>query len=276
MMQIRKNIVLLISQIISFRPAPDRDAQEIIAHVLGITRTQLLTSPDREISEDEAVKIMEIAQKVASHYPLEYALGYAWFLGEKIIVSPGVLIPRPDTETLVLEAKRRINGRSLRVLDLCTGSGCIALLVKKLCPQCKVVASDISPSALDFARMNADRMGLEVEFVQSDLFANLTGKFDLILSNPPYIPSDFIATLEPEIAHEPRLALDGGADGNDVYRRIAQALPDFLAEDGEALLEIDCPESIMMENVSKVFEGFSREVLPDVSGRARVLAIRRL
>lgn len=271
-----QQIMRILMLTIIFRPAPDRDAQEIIAHVLGITRTQLLTSLDREISEDEAVKIMEIAQKVASHYPLEYALGYAWFLGEKIMVNPNVLIPRPDTETLVLEAKRRINGRSLRVLDLCTGSGCIALLVKKLCPQCQIVASDISPSALDVARMNVDRMGLEVELVQSDLFANLTGKFDLMLSNPPYIPSDFIATLEPEIAHEPRLALDGGADGNDVYRRIAQALPQFLTEDGKALLEIDCPESIMMQNVSKVFEGFSREVLPDISGRARVLALRRL
>lgn len=272
----KKQIFLSTSRVLLSRPAPDRDAQEIIAHVLGITRTQLLTSLDREISEDEAIKIMEIAQKVASHYPLEYALGYAWFLGEKILVNPNVLIPRPDTETLVMEAKRRINGRSLRVLDLCTGSGCIALLVKKLCPQCHVVASDISPSALEVARMNADVMGLEVEFVQSDLFSNLTGRFDLVLSNPPYIPSDFIATLEPEIAHEPRLALDGGADGNDVYRHIAQALPQFLAEDGEALLEIDCPESIIMENVSKVFEGFSREVLPDVSGRARVLALRRL
>ena len=273
-----KHIAILnkIIGLFSFRPAPDRDAQEIIAHVLGITRTQLLTSFDREISEDEAVKIMEIAEKIASHYPLEYALGYDWFLGEKILVNPNVLIPRPDTETLVLEAKRRINGRSLRVLDLCTGSGCIALLTKKLCPQCQVVASDISPSALQVAKLNADRMGLEVEFVQSDLFANLTGRFDLVLSNPPYIPSDFIATLEPEIAHEPRLALDGGTDGNDVYRRIGLALPQFLAKDGEALLEIDCPESIMMQNVSKVFEGFSREVLPDVSGRARVLALRRL
>lgn len=275
-MDSKKHVLQNVSKVLFSRPTPDRDAQEIIAHVLGITRTQLLTSFDREISEDEAVKIMEIAEKVASHYPLEYALGYAWFLGEKILVNPDVLIPRPDTETLVLEARRRIKARSLRVLDLCTGSGCIALLTKKLCPQCQVVATDISPAVLDVAKMNADRMGLDIEFVQSDLFANLSGRFDLILSNPPYIPSDFIATLEPEIAHEPRLALDGGADGNDVYRRIAQALPDFLAEDGEALLEIDCPESIMMQNVSKVFEGFSREVLPDVSGRARVLAIRRL
>ncbi len=275
-MLLKKDCLEQIISMFIHRPTSDRDAQEIIAHVLGITRTQLLTSPDREIGKDEAAEIMEIAQKVASHYPLEYALGYAWFLGEKIMVNPSVLVPRQDTETLILEAKRRINGRSLRVLDLCTGSGCIALLVKKLCPQCHVVASDISPSALEVAKMNADVMGLEVEFVQSDLFANLTGKFDLVLSNPPYIPSDFIATLEPEIAHEPRLALDGGADGNDVYRRIAQALPMFLSANGEALLEIDCPESIMMENVSKVFEGFSREVLPDVSGRARVLALRRL
>ncbi len=272
----RKQILQNVSRVLSNRPAPDRDAQEIIAHVLGITRTQLLTSLDRGIGEDEANKIMAIAEKVASHYPLEYALGYAWFLGEKITVNPSVLIPRQDTETLVLEAKRRINGRSLRVLDLCTGSGCVALLVKKLCPQCQVVASDINPDALNVAQTNADRMGLDIEFVQSDLFANLSGSFDLVISNPPYIPSDFIAALEPEIDHEPRLALDGGCDGNDVYRRIAQALPDFLAEGGEALLEIDCPESIMMENVSKVFEGFSQEVLPDVSGRARVLALRRL
>jgi release factor glutamine methyltransferase len=275
-MNLIKQILVKISESISHRPVPERDAQEIIAHVLGITRTQLLTSLDREIGEEDAGKIMDIADKVASHYPLEYALGYAWFLGEKIMVNENVLIPRPDTETLVLEAKRRINGRGLRVLDLCTGSGCIALLVKKLCPQCNVVASDINPPTLEVAKMNADRMGLEVEFVQSDLYASLSGKFDMVLSNPPYIPSDFIATLEPEIAHEPRLALDGGTDGNDVYRRIAQSLPFFLAENGEVLLEIDCPESIMMQNVSKVFEDFSQEVLPDVSGRARVLALRRL
>ena len=177
-----------LTKVLGNRPQPHRDAQEILCHVLNLGRAELLISLNNPIDTDIEQKAKKISAKVSRGIPLEYELGYAYFMGLKIKVNPFVLIPRPDTELLVEEASKLIKGE-VKVLDLCTGSGCIALSLKKRNPFCQVAASDISQNALKVASENAENLNLNVEFIKSDLFESIDGKFNIIVSNPPYIPN---------------------------------------------------------------------------------------
>ncbi len=182
--------------------------------------------------------------------PLQHLTEEQEFMGYSFLVNSHVLIPRQDTETLVEEAleelkeisrdsKKRQKSGQPKILDLCTGSGCIGISLKLLMPQAQVTVSDISGDALLIAEKNAKRLGARVTIVQSDLFAGLKETYDLILSNPPYIPTKVIETLMPEVKdHEPLLALDGGGDGLSFYKRIAMEAPGHLQEGGRLLLEI--------------------------------------
>lgn len=256
------------------RPQPHRDAQELLCHVLNFSRTELLLELNNRINPESEEKLMESATRIAGGKPLEYEIGHCTFLGLKIEVNPFVLIPRPDTELLVQEAlKVAKNGD--RVLDLCTGSSCIAIALKKMNPYIDVTASDISQDALDVATGNARLNGVEMEFINSDLFGSIEGQFDVIVSNPPYIPTSRIPDLEKEISFEPLKALDGGTDGLDFYRRISNELPKRLKAGGVALFEIDCPQKLELLSLVAVFKDFATNIINDLSDRPRVLIARK-
>ena len=194
---------------------------------------------EEESSGGAAEEFFALIDRRAKREPLQYILGTAPFYGRDFIVRPGVLIPRFDTETLV-EAVLRYVKPGMRILDLCTGSGCVLLSLLLEGPSGVTGAGcDISEAALAVAAENAARFGVRADFVKSDLFTNIERTYDIITANPPYIRGSEIGALEPEVAlHEPRTALDGGADGLDFYRRICAEAPRYLAENGILGVEI--------------------------------------
>ncbi len=229
-----------------------------------------------EIVESEVIeKCVDVAGRISGGYPLEYALGYTYFLGIKLKVTQDVLIPRPDTELLVIEAEKIELTCKTKVLDLCTGSGCIAISLKKRNPKISVTASDISKKALEIARENSNKNKTEIQFIKSNIFDSIEEKFDIIVSNPPYIMTDLITKLEREISHEPMLALDGGADGMGIYRRIEEKLKNHLSENGSLLLEIERQNEYTIPMLKDIFQEWSFEIINDLSGRPRVAIIRR-
>lgn len=226
---------------------PRLDAELIVAHALGIDRTRVIIDGARPLEGAELATLRELVKRRRSHEPIAYLRGFREFYGLQFRVDRRVLIPRPDTEPLVDVALSRSAhvSLSMRMLDLCTGSGCVAVAVARQRPTSKVVATDISPDALAVARDNALRLGAyNVAFLESDLFANVRGVFDVITANPPYIVTSEIDTLMPDVKDfEPRLALDGGADGLDLVRRIVEAAPNHLVPGGVLALEIGMGEA---------------------------------
>lgn len=208
---------------------------------LGVDRAEYFMDPDAEVPQEQWNDLDAALRKRERRLPLQYLMGSCEFMGYSFAVDERVLIPRQDTECLVelaVEQMRR-SPEPCRVLDLCTGSGCIGVSVKLLCPQAQVVLSDVSEGALAVAGENARRLGAPAELVQGDLFENVQGTFDYILSNPPYIPSKVIDGLMPEVRdHEPRLALDGTEDGLHFYRRIVREATKRLRPGGRLLFEI--------------------------------------
>lgn len=188
---------------------------------------------------------------VEPYTPIQYIIGKTEFFGLDFVVNEGVFIPRPETEILVETAidliyELRVTGYELRILDLCTGSGNIAIALTKNIPDCKIVASDVCDEALEVAAANARLKGASgrIEFVKGDLFENLEGKFDMIASNPPYVARYEFDGLEKEVLMEPRIALDGGEDGLDFYRGIAKDVSRYLKKNGYLIMEIgygQCP-----------------------------------
>ncbi len=210
-----------------------------------------------------------------NHRPLQYITGEQEFMGILFFVNDKVLIPRQDTELLAEEARRRLSpGDSL--LDVCTGSGCLAVSLMKLVPGIRGTACDISAEALSVARENARRQQVDVEFRQGDLFSPIEGRFDVIVSNPPYIPTGEIEGLMEEVRRfEPMLALDGSEDGLYFYRRLAAEAPDFLRDGGWLLVEIGCDQG---RAVAELFEeaGFCEvNCKKDLAGLNRVVTGRR-
>jgi release factor glutamine methyltransferase len=208
--------------------------------------------------------------------PIQYVIGHAEFCGRDFAVNEDVLIPRPETELLVEEAVAVASnkGQGARILDLCTGSGCIAITLTKTISDCRIVASDISGKALDLARLNAGRHGVngKVEFVQSDLFCNISGRFDIIVSNPPYIARNEFVTLQKEVLKEPRAALDGGEDGLDFYRRIIKDARKHLMPGGYLLLEAGFGQAGRIQNIIEADSIFKvLEIKKDFNGIDRVI-----
>lgn len=214
---------------------PHLDAEVLLAHALGCPRFDLYKNDTGyQVPYDTFWSYLERRKR---REPVAYIVGYKEFWSLNIKVTPDVLIPRPETEAVVekvLASGRRFN----KILDLCTGSGCIAAALASELPMAHFVVSDISKKALDIAQENLAFAQGRVTFIQSHLFENITGRFDLIVSNPPYVTSQELEKLEPEIKnYEPRLALDGGADGLDFVRKIRQDAPRFLKPDGWLILE---------------------------------------
>lgn len=255
------------------------DAELLLARAAGVARTRVISG---DLAVDDAVRreYAALLDRRAAHEPLAYILGRKEFYSLEFEVTPAVLIPRPETETVVAAALALLAGRSTaRVLDLGTGSGAIALTLAANAPLASMVASDVSTQALAVARRNAVRLGLapRVEFRRADCVTVLDGgaalgRFDLIVSNPPYIVDAEIAALQPEIARwEPRAALDGGPDGLVFHRRIAALLDDALAPDGRVIVEIGDGQAAA---VSEIFAAAGFPVTTqcrDWAGGVRVL-----
>ena len=234
---------------------PLAHAELIAAFVLNKSRTYIRAYRQNVIYEKEENLFNKIVEEKLSGKPLAHIIGEAEFMGHLFSVGPTVLIPRPETEELVEETVENLTGaQPSRILDLCSGSGCIAISLAFMFPAAEVTGADISPQALEVARKNAANMNLgnRVKFIQSDLFDNIGGEFDFIISNPPYIPTEIIETLSPEVRKEPRLALDGGPDGLDIVRKIIANACAHLKTGGLLALEIGGAQS---EKVLKFFKG---------------------
>lgn len=219
-------------------PDADVDAAYLLASVLKEDTLAMRINGHRELAAPQRAAFDALCDRRTAREPLQYILGETEFMGLTFHVEPGVLIPRADTEILVEKALEWMKPGA-RVLDIGTGSGAIAVSLAKLGRQAQVTAADVSDRALEIARQNAERNGAAVEFVKSDCFSALKGrKYDMIVSNPPYISEDEMRGLMPEVTREPELALFGGADGLDFYRRISREAPEYLNEGGCLLFEI--------------------------------------
>ncbi len=262
--------------------AAKREAELLLAHVLNCKRVDLFMRFEEQPAETERARFRELITRRIAGWPVAYLVGSREFYLLPFEVDPRVLIPRPDTETLVLEALKRLKPLAApEVLDVGTGSGCIAISLAHQKKDARVVATDVSPDALEVAKRNAAKHGVadRVALLQGDLFAAVPpgSTFDLIVSNPPYIAQSEFATLAPDVRdHEPRLALDGGPDGLAFYRRIAKDAVPFLKPGGSLLLEIGFLQD---EAVQKLLtERPELEVgatLKDMGGHTRVVTAKR-
>ena len=239
-------------------PNADYDAAVMLGHVMGEDALMLRMNSWKTMPQEKLAEYEAILARREKREPMQYILSSTGFMGLDFHVEPGVLIPRPDTEILCEEALKRL-APGARVLDIGTGSGALAVSIARLGRDVDVTAVDVSDTALAIARGNAEKNGANVRFVKSDCFAALAGeKFDMIVSNPPYIDSEDMAGLMPEVLQEPELALFGGSDGLDFYRRISREAKDHLAPGGCLLFEIgwkqkDAVSALVREHIGEPF-----------------------
>lgn len=258
-------------------PEGDLDAWYLLEHLLkashggAVNRAWYYLHCEEEMGREDYRAYRELLEKRGCHVPLQHLTGIQEFMGLEFLVSDKVLIPRQDTETLVEEAAKVLE-RGKRVLDLCTGSGCVILSLANLERGILASASDLSGEALQVARENARRLGLQVDFLEGDLWEPITGTYDVIVSNPPYIPTGEIGSLMEEVrCHDPLMALDGSEDGLEFYRRLTWRGRSFLNPGGWMMVEIGCEQG---PPVRRLFEeaGFKEvSVVKDLSGLERVV-----
>ncbi len=262
--------------------SPRLDVELLLGLVLGVDRVRLIIEGDRPLEKVELTRYRELHTRRRAGEPVAYLLGHREFYGRSFRVDARVLIPRPETERLVEVGMARTKpiALSARVLDLCTGSGCVAISLARERPTTRVLGTDVSPGAVAVAEENATRLGAvsNAGFFVSDLFAAIDqrSRFDLITANPPYIPAPEIATLQVDIrGFEPHLALVGGADGLDLVRRIVAEAPAFLAPGGVLAMELASGQA--PEVAALLAESGYREVeiAKDLGGHERVVSGRR-
>lgn len=265
------------------------DAEELYCFLTGLDKVGLFLRANEEVDEETEKKYMELIDKRVQRIPLQHITGTQEFMGHTFKVDPHVLIPRQDTETLVEEAAKTIQNTPARkltfmeklrgskewdVLDLCCGSGAIGISLAKICSNIKVTASDISPEAIAVAAENAASLRAKVKFVEGDMFEPLNGKkFDMIVTNPPYIRTAMISILQEEVKnHEPLTALDGGRDGLNFYRIIVKKAAEHLKPEGFLMMEIGHDQG---EDLRKMLKDDGRytpaEVIKDLPGKDRVV-----
>ena len=256
-------------------------AKRLIQYVLKKTVSQIIFDMDDSVKKCEETQYLEYINQIIKGKPLQYITHEQEFMGFKFYVNENVLIPQPDTETLVERTIEIIKDaqsttENIDVLDMCTGSGAIAVSIAKLCKNIKICALDISDDALEIAKKNAFENEANVEFFKSDMFENISknSKFDLIVSNPPYIKETVISTLSKDVQNEPHIALSGGKDGLDFYRIIANNAYKYLKYQGKVLVEIGYDQS---ESVEELFEQTHQydkiRCIKDLSGNDRVIEI---
>lgn len=249
------------------------DAWYLLEHVFRIKRIDYFLRQDSLAPEKEILHYENLILKRASHIPLQHIIGNQEFMGLEFEVSKDVLIPRQDTEILVEEVLKVCEHKE--ILDMCTGSGCIIISLAKLSSLKKAVGVDISEQALLIAAKNSRKHIVNIEFIQSNLFEKLEGIYDIIVSNPPYIPTGEIEGLMPEVKdHEPMLALDGDLDGLVFYRNISFEAMRFLRSKGYLFFEIGHDQGKAVENILYT-QGYENiKVIKDLSGHDRVVSAR--
>jgi release factor glutamine methyltransferase len=266
--------------------SPRLQTELLLAHLLKLPRMKLYLNFDRALTVAEIDALRDLIKRRGAREPLQHITGSTSFCGHDILVNRHVLVPRPETELLAEHAWNFLASAAIPaplVLDLCTGSGCIAIAIAAKSPSAKIIATDISTDALALARENAtkNQVADRIEFLAGDGFAALSSKtsatgFDLIVSNPPYIPSAEIETLDPEVRDfDPRLALDGGADGLDFYRRLAAEAHVHLQPAGKIMVEFGDDQAAAIKNIFENEKWIVEAVQEDYSQRARVLVARR-
>ncbi len=251
------------------------DSRILFEYITGVTANELFLHPEAEISAEDEVKYTEAVDIRLTHVPVQHITGRQEFMGLEFTVNENVLIPRFDTEVLVEEAMKQ--GLShMNILDMCTGSGCILLSLMHYSHDCTGTGVDISEEALAVARLNSERLGIPVRLIRSDLFEKLNSeelKYDLIISNPPYIPTDVIPTLMEEVRdHEPVSALDGSPDGLIFYRRIVSESPEFLHKGGMLMFEIGYDQAGSVSGLMDKAGFEDVTVVKDLSGNDRVVS----
>ena len=250
------------------------DARLLLEELCGTDRNDLLVHGDRPVTEEQEKNYVNQIELRSRHIPLQHITGYQEFMGLRFKVTPDVLIPRQDTETLVEEVLKNLHD-GMRILDLCTGSGCILLSLLRYSNDCVGVGADLSKKALAVAEENAGALELMAEFVQGDLFEPVTGKFEIIVSNPPYIPSNVIPTLMEEVReHDPLMALDGKEDGLYFYREITGQAAEYLYPGGMLFLEIGCEQAGAVTELMKNAGYRDVTVCKDLAGLDRVVSGR--
>lgn len=249
------------------------EARNILLYAFDINLLDLSLDKNKSISKiDKISTFLDLLEERKSGKPFQYIINKQNFCGLDFYVDENVLIPRFDTEVLVEKVLKDNKDSSLSILDLCTGSGAIAISLKSLGKYKLVKALDISDKALQIAAKNAKLNGVELEFIKSDMLSEVDEKFDIIVSNPPYIPSGDIDNLSKEVKeYEPRLALDGKEDGLFFYRIIAKEAKKYLKEDGKIYLEIGYNQAEDIKDLFKEYQ--SIEVYKDLAGKDRVVKI---
>ena len=268
--------------------APRLQTELLLAHLLKLPRMKLYLNFDRVLSAPETDALRESVRRRGAREPLQHITGSTSFCGHEIIVNRDVLTPRPETEVLaglacefIQQSNLPNSPDTLTVLDFCTGSGCLAIAIAAKFPAATIVATDLSDAALVVARENAakNQVAGQIEFLSGDGFAPFAGRtgarFDLIISNPPYIPSAEIATLDPEVRDfDPVLALDGGADGLDFYRRLAAGAATYLKPAGKMMIEFGDGQADELKKLFTAEKWIVESVQEDYSHRARILIIK--
>lgn len=265
----------------------DFDAVQIIKHCVGFDRHDILVNPKLTVDMDSYNKMKQMADRRSRGEPLQYILGKWFFMDYDLKVGPGVLIPRDDTQVLVREIfsfldhrKEKVKSR-MKILELCTGSGVIAIALARRYSQYKVIAVDFSDIALEYCIENIERHAAEnIELMRYDILKGPEDQkafsdVDVIVANPPYIPTADIKTLQKEVQYEPLLALDGGDDGLDFYRALSKKWMSAIVPGGKMILEIGIGQAKAVSDLFRA-EGYSQiSVIPDLSGIDRVIAVER-
>lgn len=228
---------------------------------------------DNEISQDKMSKLNEIFEKRKNGLPLQYIIGVSDFMGEKFFVNENVLIPRPETEILVRKTIEIAKNNSAKnILDIGSGSGCIGIMLAKNLPDVKVTSCDISEKALDIARKNASHLDVGVDFMQSDIFENINNKFDIIVSNPPYIPPKEKQNIQKEVSFEPDLALYTKDDkGIEFYERIINDARNYLSDNGFVLFELGINQYKLVKTLFLDYNFHDVEIIKDLDNIERVI-----
>ena len=254
------------------------ESRILLKYILKQDDSYIIINSEKDLKENQEKKVINYADKIKNGYPLQYITNSQEFMGLTFYVDDNVLIPQPDTENLVIVAINKIenknheeisktNKEKIKILDLCTGSGAIAVSIKSILKEkVEIIASDISQKAIEVARKNAKKHNVQIKFICSDMFEKINEKFDLIVTNPPYIRSKEIKLLPEEVQKEPNIALDGGLDGLEYYRLIRKNIKKYLKENGTLIMEIGYDQK---EDVQKMFKG--SKCIKDMENRDRVI-----
>ncbi len=259
-------------------PDAKNDAYLLAERAFNISRAEYYANPGRKAKNRDLLTYQKFLERRAKREPLQYILGTVEFMGMNFNVQKGVLIPRQDTETLVEKAVLYIENspKELSVLDMCTGSGCIAVSIEKMCHCGSVDAVDVSKEALDIAKENSKKNNSSVRFICSNLWEDVEGKYDLVVSNPPYIKRKDIGNLMSEVKdYEPVISLDGGEDGLDFYRRITRGALCHMSDNGTIMYEIGYNQADQVADILMEYGFYDIEVTKDLSGNNRVISAKR-